>query len=309
MSLLTRSNIELHVHPREMWTWSEFQSRAPQRSIALDGMVLGGPRFDENQLQVNFDHHDTVVREATMSTAQQVYFAIKGGLMERFKVAHVYINDRDQDTALAVWLLCHHKLFERTSSLPHISRLLALTDRLDITGGAFPMNLDDSLLEEHNWVFGTYTDARTSGRLAQETESEMLEGLEITLGRLDRFMMGEAQRRPLNTAHRIEGALPLRETTLTLYEETGGNSARYYLYNKLDMQAFVARVTTRPDGRHVYAIGRRSRFVPFDVTRALQALSEVDSAPWGGSDIIGGSNRTAGSGLSWEDIRRVFVGW
>ena len=63
-------------------SWAEFLGEAPARSIALDGIVSGGPRWDEQQLKANFDHHEGVVREATMSTSMQVFFAIKGGLME-----------------------------------------------------------------------------------------------------------------------------------------------------------------------------------------------------------------------------------
>lgn len=69
----------LQVRPRQTMTWAQFLSETPERSIALDGAVSGGPAWDEKTLHVNFDHHDGVVREATMSTAMQVLFAIKGG--------------------------------------------------------------------------------------------------------------------------------------------------------------------------------------------------------------------------------------
>ena len=133
---------QIHFFPRVSWTWEEFEKNAPPCSIALDGMVKGGPRLDTHARRVNFDHHDGVVREATMSTCKQMFFAIKGGLMKMFgaEPVHVFINDTDQDTSLAVWLLVKHALFEGSQSIPTINRLLELTDRLDITGGAFPMH-------------------------------------------------------------------------------------------------------------------------------------------------------------------------
>ena len=101
---------EIHVLPRQVMTQEQFLSETPPCSIALD---------------INFDHHDNVVREATMSTAKQVFVAIKGGLMKSFREdgrahAHIYINDTDQDTSLAVWLLMNYTLFEGTQSVPLI---------------------------------------------------------------------------------------------------------------------------------------------------------------------------------------------
>lgn len=305
-AVLTLKNVTVHVRPRETWCWDDFQRFSPPKSIALDGMVRGGPCFDEPSRRVNFDHHDGVVREATMSTAMQVYFAIKGGLMDLFSPAHVFINDTDQDTAFAVWLLEHHKMFAGAASIPHVGRLLALTDRWDITGGAFPMNLDDAIVEEYNWVFDAYTDFRKSGALARATPSEMARNLEATLARLDKFSVGEGQRLPLDTRCDVVQTLLVRGVPVLLTEEIGGNAARYLLYNR-GMQAFVARVASRPDGRRVYSVGRRSRFVDFDVKKVMARLSDAEPqpAPWGGSDIIGGSNREYGSGLTFTDIVRV----
>lgn len=178
--------IEVRIMPRETLTWQHFKTTTPSGSIALDGMVSGGPGSDLSSLHFNFDHHSSVVREATMSTAMQVFFAVKGGIFEAFKMrkldtAYVYINDIDQDTSLAVWLLRNFKLFEGTQSIPCINRLLALTDRLDITGGAFPMNLDDELVELHNWVFEPYTNLRKSGSLATSTREILNDNLEAVL--------------------------------------------------------------------------------------------------------------------------------
>jgi hypothetical protein len=198
-------SIEVVVCPRQVWSWSEFLLK-PGPAIALDGMVTGGPRWDEKTLHVNYDHHDGVVREATMSTAMQVYVAIKGGVMDRLGHATVYVNDPDQDTALAVWLLEHHKQFSGVQSHPVISRLLTLTDRWDITGGAFPMDLNDKLVRQHCWVFGPYTDLRKSGALATANASVMENCLSAVTRRLDLYLMGQAEEKELDTRHSIEYA-------------------------------------------------------------------------------------------------------
>lgn len=296
--------VKVEIIPRVSWSWDEFVKRSGPRSIALDGMVWGGPRYDEDALRVNFDHHDGVVREATMSTAMQVLFALKGGLMDRFAPATVYVNDTDQDTALAVWLLEKHALFEGTKSIPTISRLLALTDRLDITGGAFPMDLDDRLVCQHNWVFEPYTDLRKTGGLASATAEVLRDNLEAVTARLDRFMMGAAGEVELDRRHEILDRL--EKPPCWIVDELGGNHARYALYAQ-GMPAFLAIVTRRPDGRTVYSIGRRSRYINFPLPRIYEAINAVETSggKWGGSDIIGGAPRVEGSALSWEQIRDV----
>ncbi len=297
----------LHVLPRTSWTWNEFETNTPPNSIALDGMVLGGPRFDEIAHRVNFDHHDGVVREATMSTAMQVMFAIKGGIMKLLHpIIHVYVNDTDQDTSLAVWLLVQHAQFDGTKEHPAINRLLALTDRLDITGGAYPMNLRDELLQRHTWVFEPYTRLRKSGALAHATAVVMSNNLETVMQRLNRFMMGETETVTLDTRHTI-----LYENAhFKIVDEIGGNEARYDLFSK-GMDAFVSIVARRPDGRTVYTIGRRSRYIPFPVPRLYQAMNAAEgfttTEGWNGSDIIGGSPRASGSGLIWEQIRDIIL--
>jgi hypothetical protein len=251
----------------------------------------------------NFDHHSNCVREATMSPAQQVYFALKGGLCRAFQTypeVGVYINDVDQDTALAVWLLRNSHLFEGTASIPHINRLLSLNDRLDITGGAFPMNLDDSLLRQHNWVFALYTEFRKSGALASGSVAQLTTCLEATLARLDKFLLGQGGETPLGGP----AILVAQHPTYWVLDEVTGNDGRYRAFSQ-GMCAFLSRVAQRPDGTTVYTIGRKSQYIDFPLDRLYPALSAQDHADWGGSTLIGGSHRQQGSRLSWEEAQLV----
>ena len=286
-------------------TWAEFCVVTPERSIALDGFVKDtGPAWDEAGLRVNFDHHSGCVREATMSTAMQIFFAIKGGLMERLGgEANVYINDPDQDTSLATWLLKHYSMFTGIQSHPVINRLLTLNDRLDITGGAFPMQLDDEVAEMHAWAFDPYTEIRVSGRLAEADESTMRSCVESVHARLDRILMGQGERRKLHKEHEIWHDSPYG---YKIVNETGGNEARYWLYSQ-GMNSFVSRVATASYGSHVYSIGRRSKYIKFPVKALMSALNKHEDFPdvWGGSDLIGGCGRAHRSKLSWQEIRDI----
>lgn len=306
---LSKPPFRISFYPRESWTWGEFlQSRGCHGSIALDGMVLGGPRYDEETYRINFDHHDSVIREATMSTCMQVYMALKGGLMERFlsefTEIYIYVNDTDQDTSLAVWLLLNYKLFTGTKTIPVISRLLQLNNFWDITGGAFPIDLQDKIVRQHNWVFEPYTALRKTGALSTATPEVLRDNLEAILTRLNTYMMGEAGEEELDARYELLGTEI--EPECWFVDEIGGNTARYLLFQR-GMPAFVSIVARRPDGKTVYSIGRRSRYIKFPLPAFYAALSraETSGGVWGGSDIIGGSPRKEGSTLTWQEIRDI----
>jgi hypothetical protein len=320
-------NIELYIHPRTTVTPDQFLMSSPDdnatawvprnnnnNSITLDGYMSGGPNLWRDKRIVNFDHHDNVVRSATMSTCKQVYLAIKQGLFEVFEGVkpYVYINDVDQDTALAVWLLENHHLFEASSSIPNINRLVSLTDMLDITAGSFPMNLNDDLTQTHCWVFKPYSDFRTSGLLSNATTGQMAHNLEETMGRISQMMMGEAGKCQLDTRHEIFW----KDDIMTIVDEIGGNDARYYLYSK-GMKAHISLVSTRSDGRYVWSVGKQSPYIPFDIREFFTQMNLKDKLPngdqlpaneqAGGSDLIGGSSRLHGSALTWEDMREIYL--
>jgi hypothetical protein len=218
----------------------------------------------------------------------------------------IYVNDTDQDTAFAVWLLLNYKLFEGVQSIPNINRLLSLTNRWDITGGAFPMNLDDQLIRQHNWVFQPYTELRKSGALAQATERVMLDNLAAVMARLDKFLMGQSGEVELDTRHVILYDSP----EFKIIDEIGGNDARYYLFSK-GMKAFISIVARRPDGRLVCSMGRRSQY---DRWPQLKLYGDFNAAEglspdkgWNGSDIVGGSSRLLGTGLDFGQLRDIAI--
>ena len=308
------SKIDLVIKPRATLDWQAFAREASPRSIALDGIVTGGPRWDEKALLLNLDHHDGCVREATMSTSKQALFAIKGGVMKRFGgEATLWVNDPDQDTSLATWLLMHHKQFEGEQSHPIINRLLELTDRWDITGGAYPTALDDALLETHAWVFDPYQSLRVSGALATADEGIMRSSFEAVHARLSACLLGQAGSKPLRTEATVLHDSP---HGYKVVDELGGNEARYRLFSE-GMDAFVSLVARLPDGGFVYSIGRRSQYVRFPLQEIFFALNvaeprrggfTVPGPGWGGSTIIGGSPRDGGSRLTWEQIVEVIDG-
>lgn len=304
-----KNGMTLHILPRKTMSWEEFVTTTPRNSVALDGVVSGGPRFDELTMHANFDHHDGVNRDATMSTCMQAYMAIKGGLMESFRengmpCLHVFINDTDQDTAMAVWLLNNYKLFEGTQSIPHINRLLDLNNKWDITGGAYPVNLDEQIVRQFCWIFEPYADLRISGKLSHADEYMLRDNIEAVMKRFDMLLMGQVGEKVLDTRHEILYDSPI----FKVVNEIGGNEARYHLYGK-GMNAFISVVAQRTDARYVYTIGRRSQYIPFPIQALYDDFNLAEGLTrangWNGSTIIGGSPRELGSGLHWQRLVEI----
>lgn len=306
--------IQIHVLPRQSVSWDEFVLAAPPRSIALDGYVLGGPRLDKPRKVVNFDHHSGVIRDATMSTAKQVYVALKSGLMKFMGLreghdVHVFINDTDQDTCLACWQLLNYAEIEGVKSSPIFNRLLWLTDVWDITGGAFPMLLKEKTVEQHNWVFRPYTNLRKSGALATANEAVMRDNLEAVLTRIDQYYRGDSGQEPLDVRYRVIHSFP--RARCLLYNEESGNEARYWLYTNDKMDSFICRVATRPDGRYVYSLGMRGQYEDYPIEEIYNVLNRAEGltreSGWNGSTIVGGCSRLLGSGLDWPEITHLLA--
>ena len=301
--------VNLIIHPRKSLSWEEFLDKTSGPSISLDGYVNDAPNYSESLKCANFDHHHGVVREATMATAEQVYMAVKGGLFESFKkdgvpFTSVYINDCDQDTCLAIFILENYKLFEGVGSIPQFNRLLNIDSKFDITGGAYPVNLRDELLEMHAWVFEPYTNIRKSGELASASAEVMMNCVEAVMARIHKFILGDSGRVKLDIRHTILSSSDTLKG-FWLVEETGGNSARCHLFSN-GMSAFISVVAKRPDGKYVYSIGRKSRYISFPVQEFFELLNEREGLTrqngWGGSDIIGGSSRELGSSLEPTEV-------
>lgn len=233
----------------------------------------------------------------------QMYYAIKGGIMGLFAgqdVIYVVINDIDQDTALAVWLLKNYHYFLGAAMIPNISLLLELVNKWDITAGAFPINLRDRVVRRACWVFRAFTEARCSGALYQFSADEMEANLNETLRRISDYMMGDAE----EVEFKDDYEMVARTEHCWFYKELEPDT-RYRLWNE-GMKAFVALLGILPDGRKVYTAGCRSQFTGYPLQLLRKDFNAAEIAKggevaWGGSDIVIGS-RNRGSLLDFPEL-------
>lgn len=287
-------------------SWSDFVKDSPEMSIALDGYVHGGPRFDPVSKKANFNHHEEVDRLATRSTCAQVLMAIRQGLFACFRdargsFANVYVNDCDEDVCTAWTLLNHHHLVEGCMN-PLVNRLVAMEDALDCTAGAYPFPKDLPALRELAWVFQPYRQFRLSGWLDKKDPvayAEIIQDVEL---RILQHVAGRGKEQDLDTRYeRIGGG-----TGWTMVKEIGAQ-ARTGMFSD-GIKVFVS-VRERPDnGYYTYVIGKMAPFIPLNLQRVTSALNLIEGKPgdmWGGGDTIVGSPRQRGSRVPMSEVTEI----
>ena len=121
-------SIELKMEPlTPPMSWEDFIVKSPNYSIALDGFVSTGPKFDESGPRANMNHHEDVDRLATRATCAQALMAVRQGLFQKFRdkdgaKAVIYANDCDEDVCTSVFILQNHYLSTNTMN-PALNRL------------------------------------------------------------------------------------------------------------------------------------------------------------------------------------------
>ncbi len=300
--------IELCVEPRKVYGWLEFKMEKPRYSIALDGFVDSATKRDPEGPYVNINHHSGSDRLSTRSTSGQVYLEINMGLFDTFReegipCAYVYVNDPDEDTCLAWWLLKNHEQV-RDHAQPTVNRLVTCEDLLDSTAGAYPFG-DTDMRRQMAWIFDPYNEARFNGRVAQMGEAEMRNVIEAVEGRINDHIFGKGRELALEGHYEKIGG----GNGWTLTKETG-SASRMAMYGD-GIDAFAVLVAEKQDDFYVYTLGRKSVWVPFDLQKLYDRLNGeeaniiTENNKWGGSDIIGGSPKGTGSKLSPEKLEKI----
>jgi hypothetical protein len=302
-------NIELYVEPRKVMTWAQFKKEKPPYSIALDGFVDERTMRDEKGPYANFDHHSKVDRYSTRSTSEQVHFEINTGLFDTFQkegipTANLFVNDPDEDTCLAVWLLKNpERVMDHAE--PSINRLVYCEDRLDCSGGAYPFGALKDIRRQMAWIFEPYNRARFDGKLHSMDAGGMETIIEAVGSRITAHTLGKGKELGLEGQYEKIGGGPNWAMT-----KERGSSSRMAMF--LDgVKAYVAMVADKGDGSFVYTIGRLAVWTPFDIPFIYRALNEAEGdiiTPenrWGGSNTIGGSPRATGSRLPPEELQRI----
>jgi len=301
--------IKLKMQPRQApMGWKEFCEKEPY-SLALDGFVNRGPRFQAKGPRANFNHHEDVNRLATRATCAQVRIAIMQGLYECFcnnggvKMV-VYANDCDQDVSLS-WTLLKHGQDKDFIFNPRLIKIVNIEDVIDTTAGAYPFPLDDQKIRQRlmeiAWVFEPYANFRISGEIDKRDPLAFSNVVYAIEKRVLRFVAEKGKKIPLDTRYETvyRGSNWIVAKEVGLHAKTGIFSDGCHAY---------AVFRERPNGRFSWVIGRMSIYIPLDMKHLVKRLNEqIDDIVeeqdlWGGGDTIIGSPRINGSIIRPEDM-------
>jgi len=300
--------IELRVPATRFDSWDDFIERVPEYSIGLE-VIDDTPGHRGHY--VHFDHHEGVVREATMSAAMQAYMAVRQGhLMQRW-LQHrcplpVYVWNADQDVCLAAFILEYHELLERFHSDPLLRWIVQFNNKIDVCGGLYPVDLPELVRNHFTWVFEPFRQQRMHGK-TQGDEALVKETIRQVCDRLKDLLEGKAGIAPITTQPEILYTSP---NGFVIADEKGDPNCRLVLASE-GYTNLISLLCQRKSGRYTYSVIRGSPYDEdtFPVTklvRAFQAAEDLPSAKiWGGSNMAAGSDSELGSSLHWTALREI----
>jgi hypothetical protein len=301
-------NISLRVARKRFQDWDAFMREAPEYSIGIEVMDdTPGHRGH----YIHFDHHDGVIREATMSAAMQAYIAVRQGrLMERWlekvRPLPVYIWNADQDVCLTAFVLEYHYMLERAQGMPLLRWIVQYNNKIDICGGLYPVNLTELVNNHFTWVFEPYRRQRMRGKSLDDAALVTSTVLEVC-DRLLALLQGRAGITPITAEPEI---LYVSPHGFVIVDEKGDPNSRLVLAAQ-GHRNLISLICKRPCGRYTYSIIRGSpydedRFQIQKLVNAFQAAEDrQDVKIWGGSNLAAGSDSELGSSLDWKTLRDI----
>jgi hypothetical protein len=300
--------IELRVPATRFDSWDHFIESVPEYSVGLE-VIDDTPGHRGHY--VHFDHHEGVVREATMSAAMQAYMAVRQGhLMQRW-LQHrcplpVYVWNADQDVCLAAFILEYHELLERFHSDPLLRWIVQFNNKIDVCGGLYPVDLPELVRNHFTWVFEPYRQQRMHGK-TQGDEALVKETIRQVCDRLKCLLEGTAGIAPITAQPEILYTSP---HGFVIADEKGDPNSRLVLASQ-GCTNLISLLCQRKSGRYTYSVIRGSPYDEdtFPVTKLVQAFQAAEDLPrakiWGGSNMAAGSDSELGSGLHWTAVRDI----
>jgi len=300
--------IELRVPEKRFENWEHFVSVAPEYSIGLE-VIDDTPGHRGHY--VHFDHHDGVIREATMSAAMQAYIAVRQGHLMRRWLPHrcpipVYVWNADQDVCLAAFILEYHELLERFHGDPLLRWIVQFNNKIDVCGGIYPVDLAEVVRNHFTWIFEPYREQRMHGK-TQGDEALVKNTIRQVCDRLEALLQGKGGIAPITAQPEILYTSP---HGFVIADEKGDPNSRLVLAAQGHTN-LISLVCTRKSGRYTYSVIRGSPYDEdlFQVTRLIQAFQAAedrrDVKIWGGSNLAAGSDSELGSSLHWTRLRDI----
>ena len=104
---LEAPNLNVHIEAGLSFSGS-IARKSPGGTIFLDGVAQCEPFMDHERQVYNLDHHENCVRAFTFSTCEQALVMYMKGLELQGREWHIFANEPDLDTIMAIWILLNH---------------------------------------------------------------------------------------------------------------------------------------------------------------------------------------------------------
>ena len=223
----------------------------------------------------------------------------------------VYVNDADQDVCLSTWLLKNYVRISGQKSEPLINKLVDIQDKLDCTAWLYPIDPNYDIMQKASWIFDPYIQSRITNRINYMTVPEMNNVIESVHGRIDKYLLGDAEKKVLDTKYDILWGGHLRRMVKEWWYDARVKMA----YDGI--KAFVS-VKELENNAYAYSIGKISELIPFPIEELYALLNEVEGISSlstnrrNGWTTIGGSPREGGSILPPQKVTEVintYIDW
>ena len=301
--------VKLIMLPKEPpMSWEDFIERYSEYSIAIDGFVRGGPKQDLERKLFNMNHHEEVDRASTDATCLQALNKVREGLMRKLlrdehgPRATVLANDCDEDVC-TTWTILHNAWLFEPAGNPKVNKLVEVESKLDKSAGAYPFHQDMPFLRELAWIYYPYTSFRVSGGLDRRDAKEFSQVVFLVEERILRYIADKGETIDLDLGYKMVGGTK----ELAIITEAGLHARNGMVADGIEAYVMYRQ---RADGSYTTTVGKFSSINPLDLEAAYVRLNNAEpdkSRRWGGGDMAGGSDRSKGTEIEPEDVRRILL--
>jgi len=308
---LEAPNLNVHIDP-ELSLSASVARKSPPGTIFLDGVAQCEPFMDHERKVYNFDHHEGCVRAFTMATCEQALIMHMKGLDLRGQQWHIFANEPDLDTILAIWILLNHLRLEERDGIQRrtLFALVRLEGVIDALGlemkelAALPPELLRKLQRLIDFLRADEIALKKDG-LWEETD--MLQYAVKVLHKLDQVLYKASD---FADYKGIEELACVQINQQRLAVAVKSDQGIYEIEPHLN-KLYGGRlgVVFLKKGPGAYTVRKMDLFMPVDLQEVYDWLNFIDPAvrcrarnKWGGSGEIGGSPRESGTHLSAQQI-------
>ena len=307
-------NIFLHVE-RGLAVSQEQLTDYPRQCIFLDGVFTGPAFLDNDRRQYSLDHHAGCVRAFTLAACEQACVLLVKGIPLWDGEWHVYVNEPDLDAMLAAWVLLNHHALSHDdfTLLRKVMPLIRTEGVIDSLGfnNALLSGLPRRIYEAHKRRIDKLR--REEQQLRESRQWTTVDPLEFgmrQLEQLDQHLFPRGRPRTGGVEAQSQAALPSRKLALLVRSQRGIYEVELSLKEQYGPELALI-VLDADEGR--MTLRQVDAFLPRNLNNVYPVLNTRDpfvettgaNNSWGGSEIIGGSPRKSGTGLTGQQVLEI----